>query len=55
MRFVEFTGKENEKEFLLKCLEQWDATTSTNVPEAIKVIHLATVFREISHRIDELD
>lgn len=55
MRFVEFTGEENEKEFLEKCLQQWELTTNSNVSDMGKIMQLGTVFSEMRHRLDELE
>ncbi|MGX7134102.1 hypothetical protein [Enterococcus thailandicus] len=52
--FVIFTGEENEKEFLAKCVEQWELTAESDIPEMIKVMRLATVFTEMRNRIDAL-
>lgn len=54
MNFVDFTGEENEKEFLEKCLKQWDETTEKEVPEVMKIIELGNVFSEMRHRLEEL-
>ena len=53
--FVDFTGEEAEKEFLEKCLEQWDITIEKGVSDTLKLSIIGTVFREIRHRIDELE
>lgn len=53
--FVEFTGEETEKEFLEKCLEQWERTTNNHIQDFMKILHLGTIFSEIRHRIEELD
>lgn len=53
--FVIFTGEENEKEFLAKCVEQWDLTAESDVPEMIKVMQLATVFTEMRNRISDIE
>ena len=55
MNFVEFTGGENEKEFLQKVLKQWDLTVESDKPEMFKLMELGTVFSEIRHRVAELD
>lgn len=55
MKFVEFTGKETEKEFLEKVLTQWELTAGSDKPEILKMIEIATVFSEIRHRVEELD
>lgn len=52
-KYVEFTGEENEKEFLSKCLEQWDKTTGQEIPEVLMIMQLGTVFSEIRHRLEE--
>ena len=54
-KFVEFTGEENEKEFLEKCLQQWDLSSNSERPDMFKIMELATVFREMRHRITELE
>ena len=54
MKFVDFTGEETEKEFLQKCLEQWELTLKSGVSDTGKVMQLGTVFSEMRHRIDEL-
>jgi len=54
-KYVDFTGEENEKEFLEKCLKQWELTSESEAPDAIKFMQIATVFSEMRHRIDELD
>lgn len=53
--FVIFEGEETEKEFLEKCLEQWDITMNGEGSEMKKLMEVGTVFLEIMHRIDELD
>ena len=55
MKFVEFTGEETEKEFLVKCLNQWELTAKSPVPDMAKIMQLGTVFSEIRHRIDEIE
>lgn len=55
MSFVDFTGEENEKEFLEKCLKQWEITTNEDIPEIMKVIRIGTVFSEMRRRVEELD
>lgn len=52
--FVEFTGEENEKEFLEKCLKQWELTTNSNTNETIKMCQIGTVFSEMRHRLEEI-
>lgn len=54
MDFVVFTGEETEKEFLEKCLEQWEVTAESDVPEVVKLMRLGTIFSEMRHRVDEL-
>lgn len=55
LKFVEFTGEETEKEFLEKCLKQWEIVANGNAPDVFKVTQLGTVFSEMRHRIAELD
>jgi hypothetical protein len=52
--FVIFEGDENEIEFLEKCRKQWEITASSNQPDMIKIMQIATVFHEMEHRIAEL-
>ena len=51
--FVQFTGEENEKEFLEKCLEQWE--TSAEKPPIVAMIQLGALFSEIRNRITALE
>lgn len=51
--FVYFTGEENEKEFLSKCIEQWDKLEGWET-ETQKLICLGGLFSEIRHRLEEL-
>ena len=53
-KFVEFTGEEAEKEFLEKCVRQWEISTNNSMDDGMKLIELATVFTEMRNRIDEL-
>jgi hypothetical protein len=53
--FVDFTGEENEKEFLEKCLEQWEITNGREISDINKLIELGTIFSEMRHRVYELD
>jgi hypothetical protein len=53
--YVAFTGEENEKEFLIKCLTQWNLTANSERPDVFKIMELATVFSEMRHRIEELE
>lgn len=55
MEFVNFTGEETEKEFLQKCLMQWDKTAESDMPDFMKMMQIATVFSEMRHRIEEVD
>ena len=54
-KFVEFTGEENEKEFLEKCLQQWDLSSNSERPDMFKIMELASVFCEMRHRITEFN
>ncbi len=51
--FVQFTGEETEKEFLEKCLEQWEL--SAEKPPIMAMIQLGSLFSEMRHRFDELE
>jgi len=53
--FIEFTGEETEKEFLEKCLKQWEITSGGESQIMQKMMELGTVFFEMRHRIEELD
>ena len=53
--FVIFTGEETEKEFLQKCLEQWEITGNSKLPEMMKMCQLGFMFSEMRHRVDELE
>jgi hypothetical protein len=55
MKFIEFTGEENELEFLKKCYEQWDTIISLSCSDIQKLIKLGALFSEIKHRIGELN
>lgn len=52
--FVDFIGDEKEKEFLEKCLVQWEKTSSSNYSDTMKMCHIGTVFSEIRHRLEEM-
>lgn len=52
--FVDFTGEETDKEFLEKCLQQWDMTIGKDVSETNKLLEIGTVFSAIRHRVEEL-
>lgn len=54
-KFVIFDGEETEKQFLEKCLNQWDLTANADISEVGKLIQIATVFTEIKHRLDEIE
>ena len=51
--FVTFTGEETEKEFLVKCLEQW--SMSAEKEPLFAMMEIRTVFSEIRHRVEELE
>ncbi|HHT03397.1 MAG TPA: hypothetical protein GX005_03625 [Bacteroidales bacterium] len=55
MEFVDFTGEENELEFLNKCLKQWDIATEQPYSDLQKLMNIGTVFSEMRHRIEELE
>ena len=48
--FVYFNGDETEKEFLQKCLRQWEMLSENDA-----MIKLGALFSEIRHRIAELE
>lgn len=53
--FVDFTGDENEIEFLEKCLKQWEITANNEkLSEPIKLCQVGSVFSEMRHRLEEL-
>jgi len=52
--FIDFNGVETEREFLEKCLEQWDLTVDKKGTDTNKLLEIGSVFREIRHRVDEL-
>lgn len=53
MKFVNFNGEETEKEFLEKCLEQWDMSSQESPLQAI--MQLGSMFSEMRHRVSELE
>ena len=55
MSFVDFTGEETEKEFLEKCLKQWELTASSDITDIGKLIQLGSVFSEMRHRMEEFE
>lgn len=55
LEFVDFTGEENELEFLKKCMKQWEITANAVIPNVFKMSQLGTVFHEIRHRINEME
>ena len=50
--FVQFSEGDNEKEFLEKCLKQWEL--SAEKPPIMAMIELGTIFSEMRHRVDAL-
>jgi len=52
---VTFTGEETEKEFLEKCLKQWDLTVDNGASEDIKLMQLGAMFSEMRHRVKEIE
>lgn len=52
--FVDFTGEETEKEFLEKCLKQYENVAELNATELQKFMIVSQIFNEIRHRIEEL-
>lgn len=53
--WVDFTGEENTKGFLEKCLKQYENIMEGEEPNLQKIIHIAVIFTQIKHRIEELD
>ena len=53
--FVEFNGEENEKQFLEKCLEQWEKSANSKESDMMKLCQLGLMFSEMRHRIDEIE
>lgn len=53
MKYVTFTGEETQKEFLEKCLEQWDMSSQESPLQAI--MQLGAMFSEMRHRVSELE
>ena len=49
-----FTGDENEKDFLEKCLGEWEAATRPEIDDILKLIKIGAIFHEMRHRLDEL-
>jgi len=52
--YVYFEGTETEKEFLSKCMQQWEKSFNAK-SDAQKLIILGSLFAEIKHRINDLD
>lgn len=48
--FVYFDGDETEKEFLQKCLRQWEMLSENDA-----MFKLGALFSEIRHRVAELE
>ena len=48
--FVYFNGEETEKEFLQKCLRQWETLSEND-----SMFKLGVLFSEIRHRIMKLE
>lgn len=53
-KFLNFTGEENEKEFLETCLSQFEWTKETKNSNVAKLIQLSLIFREMERRLKEL-
>lgn len=51
--YIEFTGEETEKEFLEKCLQQWDSASEETQP-VLGMLQLGSLFSEMRHRVNEL-
>lgn len=52
--FVDFTGKETEKEFLEKCVKQWGLTMESGNSLMAKLVEIAIIFDQMRHRINNL-
>jgi hypothetical protein len=52
--YIDFTGEENEKEFLEKCYKQWEKINEVD-SETQRLIIVGSVFSEIRHRLDEME
>jgi hypothetical protein len=53
--FVVFDGNETEKEFLDKCLKQWEMTINNGTSPIFQLIEIGSIFSEIRHRVDEIE
>lgn len=51
--YVIFDGNETEKEFLEKCLDQWERCNNV-YSETQKLIIVGSIFSEMRHRVNEL-
>lgn len=51
--YVLFDGNETEKEFLSKCMEQWEKSCNAK-SDMQKLIVLGSLFAEIRHRLKEI-
>lgn len=51
--YIGFDGQETEKEFLEKCLEQWELASEEPQP-VLGMIQLGSLFSEMRHRVSEL-
>lgn len=51
--YIGFDGQETEKEFLEKCLEQWELASEEPQP-VLGIIQLGSMFSEMRHRVNEL-
>jgi hypothetical protein len=52
--FVYFDGEETEKEFLKKCMEQWEKSCMAK-SQTQKLCVLGSLFAEIKNRINDLE
>jgi len=52
--YVMFDGDETEKEFLSKCILQWEKSCNAK-SDIQKLIVLGSLFAEIKHRLQEMD
>ena len=51
----EFTGEENEKEFLEKCIQVWEEATDNVSDIMSQLIMLGSVFVQIRYRLEGID
>lgn len=54
IEYVDFTGEEDEKEFLKKLVTQWEKINDCD-NDIQKLLIVGSMIHEIRHRIDELE